>query len=128
METVILRENANGVSQAAALLQATEAVGLPTETVYGLAADALNPDAVARIYQAKGRPSDNPLIVHVTGPDQAAQLAAAIPPAARRLMDEFWPGPLTIVLPKTPPCPISPRADGQMSDSGHRPTRHFKPY
>ena len=78
-------------------------VGLPTETVYGLAADAENPSAVGRIYTAKGRPADHPVIVHVAGPgalDPAAGWVERVPDYARRLADELWPGPLTLVLPR----------------------------
>ncbi len=90
---------------AAELIAAGQLVAFPTETVYGLGADALNPAAAARIYAAKGRPSDNPLIVHVAGRSQVESLAARVPDAALRLMDAFWPGPLTIVLPKRPIVP-----------------------
>ena len=100
METELLEPNAKGIARAAALLRAGEVVALPTETVYGLAANALDAQAVARIYTTKGRPADNPLIVHVTGSEQAAELVTEIPPAAEALMAAFWPGPLTIVLPK----------------------------
>lgn len=75
-------------------------VGLPTETVYGLSADADDPAAVARIYQVKGRPLDHPVIVHVVGPEALAGWAREVPPAATRLVEHFWPGPLTVVLPR----------------------------
>jgi L-threonylcarbamoyladenylate synthase len=88
----------NDVAAAAAALRAGGLVLLPTETVYGLAADASNPDAVARIFEAKGRPRFNPLISHV--PDLAgAERIAALDDRARRLADAFWPGPLTLVAP-----------------------------
>ncbi|HYD74528.1 L-threonylcarbamoyladenylate synthase [Ramlibacter sp.] len=85
---------------AVAALQAGELVAFPTETVYGLGADAGNDAAVARIFAAKGRPSDHPLIVHV--PDGAAvgRFAADVPAFAQRLIDAFWPGPLTLILPR----------------------------
>jgi len=105
MNTEILAANPGGIRQAADLLTAGRPVALPTETVYGLAANALDAAAVARIYAAKGRPSDNPLIVHVTGAEQAAELATHIPAPAADLMQAFWPGPLTIVLPKQPAIP-----------------------
>lgn len=76
-------------------------VGLPTETVYGLAADAENPDAVARVYAAKGRPADHPLIVHIAGTDELDAWARQVPDYARRLAAALWPGPLTLVLPRT---------------------------
>lgn len=88
------------IKKAAALIRAGELVGMPTETVYGLAADALNPRAVLRIFEAKGRPADNPLIVHVCDPAQIPPLVRAIPDAARALMDAYWPGPMTLILPK----------------------------
>ena len=77
-----------------------EPVAFPTETVYGLGANALDPEAVRRIFEAKGRPDDNPLIVHVTGLSMARKLVKELPPEARALAARFWPGPLTIVLPK----------------------------
>lgn len=95
-----------GVSLAAALLRTGSVVAVPTETVYGLAADATNADAVARIYAAKGRPSFNPLIAHVSGAEMAAE-HVEISTLARRLIDAFWPGPLTLVLPRKPESPIA---------------------
>jgi L-threonylcarbamoyladenylate synthase len=89
------------LGRAAAALEAGGLVGLPTETVYGLAADAENPAAVARIFAVKGRPADHPLIVHVAGADQLDAWAARIPAYARRLAEALWPGPLTLVLPRT---------------------------
>lgn len=88
------------IQQAAELLQKGELVGLPTETVYGLAANAYADSAVAKIFRAKGRPQDNPLIVHIAKLGQLADVANDIPPAAYRLAQAFWPGPLTIILPK----------------------------
>ncbi len=87
------------IQTAGALLAAGELVAIPTETVYGLAADALNGDAVSRIFEAKGRPSDNPLIVHIADRAEWAPLVQHIPENAIRLADAFWPGPLTIILP-----------------------------
>ena len=95
-----------GLARAAALLRAGEVVALPTETVYGLAADATNAEAVARIYAAKGRPAFNPLIAHVSGVDMAAA-HVEVTPLARRLIDAFWPGPLTLVLPKRPESTVA---------------------
>ncbi len=88
------------IDQAVAFLKAGQLVGLPTETVYGLAGDASNAEAIARIYQAKGRPADNPLIVHVSGVDALPQWAAEIPATVAPLAAAFWPGPLTLVLKK----------------------------
>ena len=81
-------------------LRAGELVAIPTETVYGLAADALSDAAVARIFAAKGRPENHPLIVHVAGSVQVADYAAEVPAFAQRLIDAFWPGPLTLILPR----------------------------
>ena len=93
-------EDAANITVAAAILQQGGLVAFPTETVYGLGADALNADAAAKIYAAKGRPSDNPLIVHIADIDDVSKLATVIPDKAKLLMEAFWPGPLTIILPK----------------------------
>jgi L-threonylcarbamoyladenylate synthase len=96
------------IDDAVQRLRAGHLVALPTETVYGLAADADQPEAVARIFAAKGRPADHPLIVHLAGTTReewAAALdhyAAQVPPFAQRLMEAFWPGPLTLILPRRP--------------------------
>jgi len=87
------------IEHAARLLRAGRLVAFPTETVYGLGANALDPEAVARIYAVKGRPATSPLIVHVGSIEMAQSLAAAWPEAAARLAQRFWPGPLTLVLP-----------------------------
>ncbi len=86
------------IAEAARLLSAQQVIAFPTETVYGLGADATNEAAVQRIFQAKGRPADNPLIVHVANRKQVADLVTAIPDIAEKLMEAFWPGPLTLVL------------------------------
>ena len=100
MHTEILRDDDNTVVLTAAKhLAAGNLVALPTETVYGLGADGLNPDAVAKIFQAKGRPQDNPLILHIADTEQLDMLCHHIPEAAYKLADAFWPGPLTMVLP-----------------------------
>jgi L-threonylcarbamoyladenylate synthase len=88
------------IAAAAAVLRAGGLVAFPTETVYGLGADALDPAAVRRIYEAKGRPAFNPIIVHVASEEHARRLARQWPAAATRLAHHFWPGPLTLVLPK----------------------------
>ena len=90
------------IAAAVAALAAGRLVGLPTETVYGLAADADNDAAVRAIFAAKGRPADHPLIVHVASADGVAAFAAEVPPFAQRLIDAFWPGPLTLILPRRP--------------------------
>jgi L-threonylcarbamoyladenylate synthase len=86
------------IGRAAALLRAGALVAFPTETVYGLGADASNPDAVAGIFAAKGRPQDHPLIVHLASVELLPQWAKAFPPAAQKLAAAFWPGPLTLIL------------------------------
>ncbi len=86
------------VADAVTILRRGGLVAFPTETVYGLGADALNPEAVERVFEAKGRPADNPLIVHVASAKQARRFAADLPESARTLMEKFWPGPLTVVV------------------------------
>ncbi|MCC6623703.1 MAG: threonylcarbamoyl-AMP synthase [Deltaproteobacteria bacterium] len=90
------------VAEAMAVLRAGGIVAVPTETVYGLAADALNPAAVARVFRVKGRPEHHPLIVHLASADRLPGWAERIPDAAWRLADAFWPGPLTLVLARGP--------------------------
>ena len=90
---------------AAAYIRRGQIVAFPTETVYGLGADAFDADAVQQIFAAKGRPSDNPLIVHIAERAQVDRLAASVPDAARMLMDRFFPGPLTLILPRHPDVP-----------------------
>ena len=98
LKTQLLK--ADEVHKAAELLAQGEVVAFPTETVYGLGANALDPQAVAKIFQAKGRPQDNPLIVHCTGVEQVEGFVKEIPEKALLLMERFWPGPLTLILPK----------------------------
>ncbi len=90
----------NDVDHAIAVLRGGGLVASPTETVYGLAGDASNPDAVRKIFAVKGRPANHPLIVHIAGADQMAGWAATIPPAAAVLADACWPGPLTLLVPR----------------------------
>lgn len=99
MNTKLLQPNNAGIAEAAQLLKDGFPVGIPTETVYGLAADALNPHAVADVFAAKGRPMDNPLIVHIGDIKDWAPLVTHIPDNALKLADAYWPGPLTIILP-----------------------------
>ncbi|OIN93586.1 MAG: translation factor Sua5 [Comamonadaceae bacterium CG1_02_60_18] len=94
--------DAKSIAAAASCIMAGGLFGLPTETVYGLAADADNDAAVAQIFAAKGRPADHPLIVHVAGIDAVAHYASAVPDFACALMKAFWPGPLTLILPRKP--------------------------
>lgn len=100
METLVISSKDTQCANAAAeLIKAGELVALPTETVYGLGADGLNPEAVAKIFAAKGRPQDNPLILHIADPKDLEKLCHRIPESAWRLAENFWPGPLTMVLP-----------------------------
>lgn len=102
MQTQLLHVNdPKAIPIAAQILKEGGLVGMPTETVYGLAANALNGAAVARIFAAKGRPMDNPLIVHISEFDQIFPLVREVPEAAKLLAEQFWPGPLTIILPKS---------------------------
>jgi len=89
------------LEEAAYFLRQGETIAFPTETVYGLGANALNPEAVKKIYYAKGRPSDNPLIVHVCDEKQVENLVSCVSAQARQLIKKFWPGPLTLVMPKS---------------------------
>ncbi|HZU66548.1 MAG TPA: L-threonylcarbamoyladenylate synthase [Ktedonobacteraceae bacterium] len=105
MKTEVLKINpthpeASIIEYAAALIQQGEVVVFPTETVYGLGADAFQPVALERIFAAKGRPFSDPLIVHIAGEDALGLLTASIPERARRLAQAFWPGPLTLILPR----------------------------
>lgn len=97
--------NTDAVDCAAALLNAGEVVGIPTETVYGLAANAFDEKAVAKIFRAKGRPQDNPLIVHIAEFGEIGELVSDIPETAKKLADAFCPGPLTVILPKSDKIP-----------------------
>jgi L-threonylcarbamoyladenylate synthase len=102
MQTQLLdAKDAEAIQTAGAILKNGGLVGIPTETVYGLAADALNGAAVAKIFKAKGRPMDNPLIVHISEFSQINRLVKAVPEHAKQLAEHFWPGPLTIILPKS---------------------------
>jgi L-threonylcarbamoyladenylate synthase len=101
------------VQRAAELLRAGKVVALPTETVYGLAANALDENAVAKIFQIKGRPSHNPIIVHVAGNEMAKRCTKNFPAIAEKLSKSFWPGPLTIVLPRAKEIPEIVTAGGK---------------
>ncbi len=102
IETICCAADEAGIARAAALLQQGEIVALPTETVYGIAADARNGAAVVKIFEAKGRPQDNPLIVHIAGVEMLPGLVSEFPERARLLAAAFWPGPLTIIMPRGP--------------------------
>ncbi len=101
----LLPATEENIRRAAAIVKGGGVVAFPTETVYGLGADALNPKAVARIFEIKGRPRFDPLIVHVAALEDVERLAKDVPEEARTLMERFWPGPLTLVLPKRETVP-----------------------
>lgn len=102
INTEVRPADAEGIARAAELLRQGELVALPTETVYGIAADARNGAAVKKIFEAKGRPQDNPLIVHIYGMEMLNGIVSEVPERAKKLAAAFWPGPLTMVMPRGP--------------------------
>lgn len=111
-DTKLIRANdEDGLKDAAKALSEGNVVGFPTETVYGLGADALNPEAVSRIFEAKGRPGDNPLIVHIWNKSQISDLVSEVTPAAQALIDAFMPGPITVIMKKRDVVPSEVTAD-----------------
>ena len=111
MDTIIARmthtiEDDNAIQTAGDIIRQGGLVAFPTETVYGLGGDALNPDSSRKIYAAKGRPSDNPLIIHICKLDDIYKIVSDFPTQAQKLANEFWPGPLTMVLPKADIVPV----------------------
>jgi len=121
--TRVLNADRDAIAAGARVLAAGGLVAFPTETVYGLGADATNGEAVARLYAAKGRPRFNPLIAHVANA-QAAQALARFSNDARRLAEAFWPGPLTLVLPKAERCAVSELATAGLDSVGVRVPDH----
>jgi len=121
--TRVLRADAEAIAEAVRVLQAGGLVAFPTETVYGLGADATRGEAVARLYAAKGRPAFNPLITHVDGLPAARKLARFDGPA-ERLAAAFWPGPLTLVLPKAANCPVAGLATAGLDTIAVRVPEH----
>ena len=105
-DTKLLPATPEAIEQAARLLRDGEVVAIPTETVYGLACNAQNPLAVAKVFRAKGRPQDNPLIVHISDLKMLYELAEEVSPTALALADRFWPGPLTMIFKKTERIPM----------------------
>ena len=103
-------------------IRAGDLLGLPTETVYGLGADADNDTAIARIFTAKGRPADHPLIVHVLNAEGVAHFASEVPDFAQALIQAFWPGPLTLILPRREG--VAAAAAGGQSSIGLRCPSH----
>jgi L-threonylcarbamoyladenylate synthase len=122
-QTRVVPAGEDAIADAARCLAAGGLVAFATETVYGLGADATNGEAVARLYAAKGRPRFNPLIAHVTSLDAARRLAE-FPPDARRLAQAFWPGPLTLVLPKAPACKVAELATAGLDSVAVRVPNH----
>lgn len=111
--TRVLRPSGRNLAEAADLLRGGGLVAFPTETVYGLGARAYDASAARRVYKAKGRPSDNPLIVHVCDEAMLADVVKRVTPLARRLIDAFWPGPLTLILEKSARVPGAVTAGGR---------------
>jgi L-threonylcarbamoyladenylate synthase len=123
METRVLAYSNDAIAEAARLILSGEPVAVPTETVYGLAADATNAEAVARIYESKGRPGFNPLIVHV--PDiESAQQIGVFEERARELGERYWPGPLTLVVPLRPEAGIASIVTAGLPTIGLRVPAH----
>lgn len=110
------------VAHAASLIRSGGLVAMPTETVYGLAADATDPAAIARIYSAKGRPTGHPLIVHLADPADAFDLVDELPESAKVLADAAWPGPLTVIVPR--PASLPPEVAGGLDTVGIRVPAH----
>ncbi len=106
METLLLGTSDSDISRAAELIKLGEVVAIPTETVYGLAANAFNEDTVRKIFQAKNRPCDNPLIVHICRFDMVYEIAESVPELAYKCAELFWPGPLTMIMPKKDTIPL----------------------
>ncbi len=107
MITKKLPDNASGIKEAAKILSSGGIVGIPTETVYGLAANAYDTAAIEKVFAAKGRPQDNPLIVHISDMEMLREVAADIPDEAFKIAERFWPGPLTMVLPRGDKIPAA---------------------
>lgn len=124
MNTIVFHPESdpNAVRDAAAILRRGGLLGIPTETVYGLGADALNEDAVSRIFLAKGRPQDNPLIIHIPDASWLERYCRDVPPAAYRLAERFWPGPLTMILPRRDIVPL--QTTGGLETVGVRCPNH----
>jgi len=105
LETLADHPDPGAIAEAADIIRSGGLVAFPTETVYGLGANALDVNAVGRIFTAKGRPIADPLIVHLSGLDQITRVVRSVPEAAQKLAETFWPGPLTLILPKQPEVP-----------------------
>lgn len=123
MQTRVLPFSNEAIAEAARLILAGEPVGVPTETVYGLAADATNPEAVARIYEAKGRPTFNPLIVHVPTLEEGERIGR-FDEQAHALAEQYWPGPLTLVVPLSEQADIASLVTAGLATVGLRVPAH----
>src|SRR5262245_41164128 len=123
IETPVMAAAPTAVAAAAQILANGGLVAFPTETVYGLGADAANGEAVARLYEAKGRPTFNPLIAHVPNLTSAPRLGR-FDAVATRLAEQFWPGPLTLVLPKAAACPVADLATAGLDTIAVRVPAH----
>ena len=123
VNTILFTENTQeNIEKAAEIIRRGGLLGIPTETVYGLGANALNADACRRIYEAKGRPQDNPLIIHVPDASWLSRYCEKVPESAYRLAEAFWPGPLTMILPKREIVPY--RTTGGLETVGVRCPNH----
>ena len=123
MKTVYFKDpTKENIEAAAKIIRSGGLLAIPTETVYGLGADALNEDAVLRIFLAKGRPQDNPLIIHVPDSSWLERYCENVPPEAYALAEKFWPGPLTMILPRKPIVPL--RTTGGLETVGVRCPNH----
>ena len=123
VNTILFTENTKeNIEKAAEIIRRGGLLGIPTETVYGLGANALNADACRRIYEAKGRPQDNPLIIHVPDASWLSRYCEKVPESAYRLAEAFWPGPLTMILPKKEIVPY--RTTGGLETVGVRCPNH----
>ena len=123
VNTILFTENTKeNIEKAAEIIRQGGLLGIPTETVYGLGANALNADACRRIYEAKGRPQDNPLIIHVPDASWLSRYCEKVPESAYRLAEAFWPGPLTMILPKKEIVPY--RTTGGLETVGVRCPNH----
>src|SRR5690348_424756 len=123
LATRMMHADTAAIAEAARILAAGGLVAFPTETVYGLGADATNAAAVAKLYAAKGRPAFNPLIAHVSN-IEAARALAAFEAISERLAAAFWPGPLTLVLPKRDGCPVADLATAGLDTVALRVPAH----
>ena len=122
MKTEILKATEESIEKAAEIIKKGGVVGLPTETVYGLGANAFDSSAVEKIFEAKGRPKDNPMIVHVSSIDEVYPLVKKFPEEAKKLAEKYWPGPLTIIMPKSDKVPA--RTSGNLDTVAVRMPSH----